>query len=185
MAYTPDKSTIDAFLAHFTAMNGFQQPNRFRIEIRPPIGLAEYSNIPIFATSIQTPTQGLIFFEDTVSPSGPAINVPVKRSYDERFLIEFIVDKDWKIRTLIDKWLNFAFLNTGNNNNNSTRVKYWEDIVGEIDIYALDANDKVNQTIILHDAWPRQIIPGQFATAATNTYSTLMVDFEYRYYTSK
>ena len=184
MAYTPDKSTIDTLLNHFTAMNGFQQPNRFRIEIRTPTGLAEYSNIPIFATSVQTPTQGLVFFEDTISPSGPAINIPVKRSYDERFLIEFIVDEDWKVRTLIDKWLNFIFLNTGNGNN-STRVKYWEDIVGEIDIYALNANDKTNKTITLHNVWPRQIIPGQFSTAASNTYLTLMVDFEYRYYTSK
>lgn len=184
MAYTPDKSTIDELLKHFTAMNGFQQPNRFRIEINTPTGLAQYSDIPIFATSIQTPTQGLIFFEDTVSPSGPAINIPVKRSYDERFLIEFIVDKDWKIRTLIDQWLSFIFLDTSNGNN-STRVKYWADIVGEIVIYALDINDNVNKTITLHDAWPRQIIPGQFSTAATNTYSVLMVDFEYRYYTSK
>ena len=77
------------------------------------------------------------------------------------------------------------FLNTGTNttNNNSTRVQYFTDIVGTLEIEALDQNDGVVKTITLYDAYPKQIIPTQFSNDTPNQYLTLIVDMMYRYYT--
>ena len=73
--------------------------------------------------------------------------------------------------------------NTNNTNKNSTRVQYFTDIVGTLEIEALDQNDNVVKTITLYDAYPKQIIPTQFSNDTPNQYLTLIVDMMYRYYT--
>ena len=180
---TPQESDISSLLTNFSRMSGFQKTNRFRITITPPANFNIPTDISIFATTIQTPTQALVFYEDTMSPSGPPISIPLRRNYDDRYIIEFIIDKKWNIRSFFDSWISALFLNTGNVNENSTRVQYFTDIVGTLEIEALDQNDNIVKTITLYDAYPKQIIPTQFSNDTPNQYLTLIVDMMYRYYT--
>jgi hypothetical protein len=185
---SPHDSDITTLITEFSIASGFQKTSHFRINIIPPTSIPEGTQITpekftVFASNIQTPSQSIIFYEDTMSPSGPPISVPIRRNYDDRYIIEFIIDKDWNIRSFFDSWINALFLNTGNVYKNSTRVQYFTDIVGTLEIEALDQNDNVVKTITLHDAYPKQIIPTQFSNDTPNQYLTLIVDMMYRYYT--
>lgn len=187
---SPQKSDITTLITAFSTASGFQKSNRFRINIIPPNAIPGGVQITpkaftVFASNIQTPSQSIIFYEDTMSPSGPPISIPLRRNYDDRYIIEFIIDKEWNIRSFFDSWINALFLNTGTNtaNKNSTRVQYFDDIVGNLEIEALDQNDNVVKTITLYDAYPKQIIPTQFSNDTPNQYLTLIVDMMYRYYT--
>jgi len=182
MANTPLKSDITTLITQFETMSGFQRSNRFRISITPPAKLAIPKNIPIFAQTVQTPSQAILFRQDFMSPSGPPIDVPLRRVYDERFIVEFIIDGRWDIRKFFDGWMDFLFINSNPNTKNSTKVNYWEDVVGTFVIQALDINDNVKQTITLYDAWPKMIIPSQMSNDTPNQYLVLIVDINYRYY---
>jgi hypothetical protein len=193
---TPYYSDINSLINAFGTASGFQKSNRFRVKITPPVGMSFQGGLPanfyVFASNVQVPTQSIIFYEDTMSPSGPPISIPLRRNYDDRYLVEFIVDKNWNIKDFFEQWYNYMFL--GNNksvietNNaqstwSSTYVKFWKDIVGKFRIDALDQNDNITKTIILHDAWPKQILPTQMSNDTPNQYLTVIVDIVYRYYT--
>jgi len=188
---TPNNNNIDSLVSLFSRMSGFQRPNRFRVKILPPLILRNLNlltNNDIFVNMIQTPSQAILYREDTMSPSGGNIQVPFKRVFDERFIIEFVVDSKWNIRKFFDSWIDSVFVNSNNSNrdrsyNNSSRVNYWSDIVGTVIIEALGINGDVNYTITLHDSYPKLIIPSEMNNNASNTYLTLLVDMNYRYYT--
>jgi len=184
---SPQKSDITTLIEAFSTASGFQKSNRFRIDIIPPTGGGFQINptsFTVFASNIQTPSQSIIFYEDTMSPSGPPIGIPIRRNYDDRYIIEFIIDKNWNIRSFFDSWIDSMFINSNNSiTKNSTKVQYWNKIVGKFIIQALDQNDNVAKTITLYDAYPRQIIPTQFSNDTPNQYLTLIVDMMYRYYT--
>jgi len=186
---SPQKSDITTLINAFSTASGFQKSNRFRINIIPPTAIPGGTQITpkaftVFASNIQTPSQSIIFYEDTMSPSGPPISIPIRRNYDDRYIIEFIVDKKWDIRSFFDSWMNAMFINSTNSSTlNSSKVQYFVNIVGKLEIEALDQNDNVVKTITLHDAYPKQIIPTQFSNDTPNQYLTLIVDMMYRYYT--
>lgn len=186
---SPQKSDITTLIEAFSTVSGFQKSNRFRINIIPPTNIPGGSEIiptsfTVFASNIQTPSQSIIFYEDTMSPSGPPIGIPIRRNYDDRYIIEFIIDKNWNIRSFLDSWIDSIFINsTKSSTKNSTKVQYWDNIVGTLIIEALDQNDNVAKTITLYNAYPRQIIPTQFSNDTPNQYLTLIVDMMYRYYT--
>lgn len=182
MASTPRKSDIATLINTFTSMSGFQLSNRFAVTINPPLGVSS-PIIPIFASTVQTPSQAIVYEPDNMSPSGPSIMVPVKRSYDDRFIIEFIVDTNWDIRKFFDDWMDWMFISSNDDTKNSTRVRYWDQIVGNIVIEALTRNDITAKTLTLYDAYPKTIIPTQMSNDTPNQYLTLMVDMNYRYYT--
>ena len=184
---SPQKSDITTLIEAFSTASGFQKSNRFRIDIIPPTSGGSKitpTSFTVFASNIQTPSQSIIFYEDTMSPSGPPIGIPIRRNYDDRYIIEFIIDKNWNIRSFFDSWIDSMFIDSKNSiTKNSTKVQYWNKIVGKLIIQALDQNDNVAKTITLYDAYPRQIIPTQFSNDTPNQYLTLIVDMMYRYYT--
>jgi hypothetical protein len=158
---------------------GFQRTNRFEVAITN-------NNITknFWASSCQIPSQTVVFYPDNFSPSGPIINIPVKREYDERFLIDFIVEGDWTVRKYFEDWFNemFTLLNTGFNTIKSNSVYPRSSSLGEISVKALDTNGNSKATFTLYEAYPKLLLPGQFTHDEPNKYLTLTVDFNYRYY---
>jgi len=177
-------SDIGTLVSFFQNLSGFQRSNRFRVDVTPPTG-ANLDQTVLFATNVQIPQQVVTYYPDTVAPSGPNIDIPVKREYDERFIIDFIVDKTWKTRKFFDDWIDYMFIgDRRNTRNNSLFVRYFGEITGTVDIYALDNNEQTNRRITLYDAYPSTILPTQMMNDATNDYLTLTVDMNYRYYTT-
>jgi hypothetical protein len=175
---------VGTLISYFKKLSGVQRSNRFKVDINPPSPLKEVS---LFATNVQVPSQVINYYPDTMSPSGANIDVPIKREYDDRFIIDFIVDKNWICRDFFDRWLNLLFVNFSENSTkdkNSFQVNYRDSIAGTVDIYALDGNDSTNKKITLYGAWPSTILPTQLMNDAPNDYLTLTIDMNYRYYRS-
>lgn len=182
MASNLKKSDIGTLLSHFQTVSGFQRSNRFRVDITPPSPLQEVS---LFAVNIQVPSQTITYYSDTMAPSGNYIDIPARREYDDRFMIEFIVDKLWIGRKFFDDWVDLMFVKSqGSSYKNSVMVNYWNKIKGKIDIHALDLTDKTNRRITLFDAWPSTILPNQLSNDTPGEYLTLVIDMNYRYYTT-
>lgn len=180
-------SSINTLITKFQTLSGFQRSNRFEITITPPGGIADASQIKNFifhASSVQIPSQVINYYPYSISPGGPMLDIPMKREYDERFIIDFIVDKTWKCRTFFDQWMEWIFKSHINNGyKTSSMTNYYDDIVGTVTIAALDTNDNVNKQIRLEKAWPSTILPTQMMHDNPNDYLTLSVDMNYRYYT--
>jgi len=176
-----NNSDVGTLINYFKNVSGFQRSNRFRVDIDSPKGVS--NNITLFANNVQVPAQVIIFYRDNMAPSGSNIDIPVKREYDERFLIEFIVDSGWQTRKFFDDWMNLMF-KKGNNASyeNSVYVTPWNDITSKVKIYPLDQNGIANKKITLYEAWPSTILPTQLMNDAPDDYLTLVVDMNYRYY---
>jgi len=180
-----NNSDVNSVISFFKKVSGFQISNRFKISIDPPqqLGLVPP---PLFATMVQVPGQVVNYFSDNLSPSANTIDIPVKREYDNRFIIDFIIDKNWNCRQFFESWLDLIFVDGNSNflqNKGSKLLNYWDNIVGRLNIYALDQNSNINKTIILYGAWPATIQPTQFMNDSANNYLTMTVDINYRYYT--
>jgi hypothetical protein len=176
---TPGSSVQD--IVSYFASKGIQKSNKFSITITPPSALSALTAYTgeVFATSIQTPSRSILYYPDTMNPSGPIIQVPLRRLYDDRFIIEFMVDQQWNIASFFQKWMNLITSDTSSKL--APIVRYYDDITGKIVITALDPENKVGRTITLYGAWPKTIIPNTMSNDMVNQYLTLMVDMNYRY----
>jgi hypothetical protein len=191
MSNTPNiNSDVNSLINKFQQLSGFQRSNRFEVEITPPAKALEtspsiFNNFIFHASSVQIPSQVINYYQDSLSPGGPMYDVPMKREYDDRFIIDFIVDKTWKCRRFFDQWMEWIFKNhaTGTGYKSSSITNYYDDITGTITIRALDTNNSLNKKIVLEKAWPSTILPTQMMHDNPNDYLTLSVDINYRYYT--
>jgi len=192
MAY-PDNNDVNSLIGFFQGVSGFQRSNRFKVVINVPTQITtQYSGqfpivnkqISLFATTVQIPQQVITYFPDTMSPSGAEIDIPLKRGFDERFIIDFIVDSKWQARRFFEAWMNIMFINSSDTPKfkNSIIVNYQNNISSTVDIYALDQNGNTNRQITLYQAWPSTLLPTQMMNDAPNDYLTLSVDMNYRYY---
>lgn len=172
-----NNNNINNFIEQFHSL-GYQTPNRFEITVTPPKGI-KLPRIGIFATSIQVPAHVVNHYKDIMAPSGNAIDIPLKRQYDQSFIIEFIVDREWLVRGLFEEWVDLIFPKSGKN---SLYVEYWNNITGTIDIQPLDLLGNVKKTITLNGAWPATIKPAQLSHDSRNEYLTMQVDMNYRNY---
>lgn len=193
MAY-PDNNDVNSLIGFFQNASGFQRSNRFKVLINVPTQITRQypdqfttvnNQISLFATTVQIPQQVITYFPDTMSPSGAEIDIPLKRGFDERFIIDFIVDTKWQTRRFFEAWMNIMFINSTNpipSFKNSIIVNYQKEISSTVNIYALDQNGKTNRQITLYQAWPSTLLPTQMMNDAPNDYLTLSVDMNYRYY---
>ena len=183
-----DKSDVNTLISFFQRSSGFQHANRYKIEINPPRTIAV--NVPsLYATLVQIPGQSIRYFSDVMAPSENDIAIPLKRDYDNRFIIDFIVDKNWNCRGFFEQWINSIFANRFRNTirdgsifSRSSLVEYYDNIIGNMIIRPLDTQDNTNRTITMHGVWPGSILPTQMMNDNPNTYLTLTVDMVYRYY---
>lgn len=175
---------IDSILNYFS--NGFQKVNRFEVRIA--------SNTTFWASSAQIPQQDVTYYPENFSPSGPIIQVPLRRGYDDRFLVDFIVEKDWAVRNYFETWFNTMFSSTSGSATRSSKVKTRNTSgnLRTVEIIALNdaippnsSDEKVSQNakFTLYEAFPKLLLPSQFTNDMPNQYLSLTVDFNYRYYT--
>lgn len=179
-------SDINSLINKFQQLNGFQRSNRFEVEITPPEGIKNDTRINNFifhASSVQIPSQVINYYQNSLSPGGPMIDIPMKREYDDRFIIDFIVDTEWKCRRFFDQWMEWIFKNHKSDYKSSSITNYYDSIVGKVTINCLDTANAIRKKIVLEKAWPSTILPTQMMHDNPNDYLTLSIDMNYRYYT--
>ena len=154
---------------------GFQRTNRFEVSF-------SRQEKTFWASQCQIPQQYVVYYPDTMAPSGPQIHIPVKREYDERFLIDFIVESDWAVRKYFENWYDSIFSSVTGNRSGTVSARSTPANLSDITVKALNENGSVNATFTLFEAYPKLLLPSQFSNDLPNQYLTLSVDFNYRYY---
>lgn len=197
---TPLLPTISSFLSAI-GTKGSQRPNRYAVKIKAPSEVPYTITGEYVASLVQIPARTVNYFSDNVGPYSPYWDVPLKTEYDDHFIINFIVDKDWHIRKFIDSWMGWIGDEQNDNqpskkgttigsfkgrDSKTARICEFPNITSTIRIqpvYTSSIDDTVKpKELILYQAWPKLILPSQFEAGANNTLLTLSVDFSYRYY---
>lgn len=167
-------NSISEITSYFS--RGFQKVNRFEVTF-------SRGNAKFWASECQIPEQAVEWFQDTtMSPSGPTIQIPVKREYDKQFLISFIVETGWQVRKYFETWIDGMFSPLLAGKSKTMDYRNGSGNLSNITIKAIGEDSAVNATFILYEAFPKLILPSQFSNDVPNQYLSLMVDFNYRYY---
>jgi hypothetical protein len=176
MPPTPRNNSVDSIVNYFS--EGFQRSNRFQVVIN--------NSVDFWATSVQIPEQSVTYYPETFGPSSPLLHIPLKRGYDERLLVEFIVDKNWNVRKYFETWLDSMFSSI--DSNKSSAVAPRNLVTRTIQINALSDTPTAggivptNAKFILYEAYPKLILPSEMSNDSPNQYLSMVVDFNYRYY---
>lgn len=187
-----DNSNIMDIIKHISD-NGVQRSNRYSVEFLDcPIEQKTGVAFSFFATLCQIPQRTIEFYEDSVGPYSPKWLVPLKQEYDDHYIINFLVDKSWSIRDLIEDWMDYVmgqdfgigrFSGTDSLDAKIQPTTIGTDNSSRIRIRGFGtADNKSKGSLVLYGAWPRLILPGTFDTNQNNQPLIMSVDFAYRYY---
>lgn len=168
-------NSIDSIINYF-GTRGIQKANRFSARITSPVGDGVF---PVMIS--QVPGQQVIYYPDTVGPIAPYAEIPVKREYDSRFLMEFPQDETWECRSFFESWFDYIF-KTNDTTRINNNIRYFDDISGTVVVNGLNENGTPTCTFTLYNAWPATVLPAYFMQGARDQILTFSVDINYRYY---
>ena len=137
-----------------------------------------------FATMVQIPSRSIQFYPDSVGPYTPTWKVPLKQEFDDKFIIEFLVDENFQIRKFIEDWMDNLVknVNIGKKPGNFLFDPGVE-TTAKMTITPLDSNGNVATAataMTLYNAWPKLILPSEF-NMDSGDLLRMQVDFNYRY----
>ena len=183
---------LNDILSGFHDNNGYAQPNRYEVLILPPAKLGGGNQTNIFsglerqgdtrsislrAQSVNLPGRNLATSNDT-NIYGPEREVVEGVNYAEEISIEFQASSQLSERVFFENWQRQAF------NETTWNIGYYNDYIGEIQIYVLDKQDQRRYGIKLHDVFPKTIGPNALAYDANDQLMLTPVSFSFRYWTS-
>jgi len=183
---------INDILAGFHDDNGYAQPNRYEVLIFPPAKLGGGNQTNIFsglerqsdtrsislrAQSLNMPGRNLATTDDS-NVYGPKREVVEGVNYAEEISIDFQASSQLSERVFFENWQRQAF------NEKTWNIGYYNDYVGEIQIFVLDKQDKRRYGIKLWEVFPKTIGANQLAYDANDTLMLTNVSFSFRYWTS-
>ena len=183
---------LNDVLSGFHDDNGYAQPNRYEILILPPAKLGggnqtnifsglerqgDTRNISLRAQSVNLPGRNLATSSDT-NIYGPEREVVEGVTYAEEISIEFQASSQLSERVFFENWQRQAF------NETTWNIGYYNDYIGEIQIFVLDKQDKRRYGIKLWEVFPKTIGPNSLSYDANNTLMLTPVSFSFRYWTS-
>jgi hypothetical protein len=183
---------INDILAGFHDDNGYAQPNRYEVLILPPAKLGGGNQTNIFsgmerqsdtrsislrAQSINLPGRNLSTTDDS-NIYGPKREVVEGVNYAEDIAIDFQASSQLSERVFFENWQRQAF------NEKTWNVGYYNDYVGEIQIFVLDKQDKRRYGLKLWEVFPKTIGGNQLSYGDNDTLMLTNVSFSFRYWTS-
>jgi hypothetical protein len=183
---------LNNVLSGFHDNNGYAQANRYEVLIFPPAKLGGGNNTNIFsglerqsdtrsislrAQSVNLPGRNLSTSQDT-NIYGPEREVVEGVTYAEEISIEFQASSQLSERVFFENWQRQAF------NEKTWNIGYYNDYIGEIQIFVLDKQDKRRYGLKLWEVLPKTIGPNSLAYDANNALMLTPVSFSFRYWTS-
>ena len=185
-------AVLNDIIAGFHDDNGYAQPNRYEVLILPPakLGGGNQSNIfsgmekqsdtrsiSLRAQSVNLPGRNLATTSDT-NVYGPTRDVVEGVTYAEDISIDFQASSQLSERVFFENWQRQAF------NETTWNIGYYNDYVGEIQIFVLDKQDKRRYGLKLWEVFPKTIGPNQLSYGDNDTLMITNVSFSFRYWTS-
>ena len=196
-------SVLGQFLAKTNKAEGFSRPNRFYINIRPPKAMRasagqlgtidEFDGFPNYKFETNTIARDVQAFcskitlpdrkmgtTDYKTGAGPTRNIVSDVTYSD-FTATFYCDKMMVERNFFELWQQSAY------NNQSYNYDYYDNYVGEIEIFQLgsftenQSGDDIAHAVCIEECYPTSVgtVELGFETGK-NQICTIDVTFSYR-----
>jgi len=183
---------INDILSGFRSNEGYALPNRYEVIISPPAKLGGGQQENIFANkerganvrdismrveSVILPGRTLTTVADS-NIYGPDREIVEGVTYADEIAIDFQASSGLDERVFFENWQRQAF------NEKTWNIGYYNDYIGEMQIYLLDRQDVRRYGLKLWEVFPKTITATPLnSTAATEIVKT-NVSFSFRYWTN-
>ena len=186
-------SGMNNALSSFRTNEGAAQPNKYEVVIFPPtvpasgnhnpskrflsesISLSDKKEISLRCESVTLPGRNLSSTPDT-NVHGPLREVVNNVNYADSVAMVFQASADLRERVFFEKWQYTAF------NPDTWNVGYYNDYIGEVDIYLLDKNNQRKYALRLMECFPKSIAQTDLSYASNNEIIKLTIDMNFRYW---
>ena len=187
---------LNDVLSLFHSNNGYAQPNRFEILILPPSKRAlppnsggtdnwlagaerksDIRSISLRCDSISLPGRNLSTTTDS-NIYGPVREIVEGVTYAEDINIVFNGSSGLDERVFFENWQRQAF------NEETWDVEYYNDYVGEVEIYLLDKQEQRRYGLKLHEAFPKTIASNDLSMGSSGEIIKTSIGFTFRFWTA-
>ena len=183
---------LNDILSIYRTNEGYAQPNRYEVLILPPTprgggnmdnvyrGKEKESNvrnISMRCESVNLPGRNMTTSSDT-NIYGPARDIVEGVTYAEDITCSFQSSSGLEERVFFENWQRQAF------NEKTWNLGYYNDYVGELEIYLLDKNDQRRYGLKIWEAFPKTINPIALSYGTSGEIIKTEVLFSWRYWTN-
>ena len=187
---------LNDVLSLFHSNNGYAQPNRFEILILPPSKRAlppnsggtdniwsgaerksDIRSISLRCDSISLPGRNLSTMTDS-NIYGPTREIVEGVTFAEDINIVFNGSSGLDERVFFENWQRQAF------NENTWDVLYYNDYIGEVEIYLLDKQEQRRYGLKLHEAFPKTVAANELGMGMNCEIIKTTVGFTFRFWSA-
>ena len=183
---------LNDILSAFHSNEGYAQPNKYEVLILPPAKLGGGNQTNIFsglerqsdtrqislrAQNVTLPGRNLATGTDN-NIYGPNIEVVEGVTYADDIQITFQSSSSLAERVFFENWQRQAF------NEKTWNIGYYNDYIGNIEIYVLDKQNQRRYGLKLWEVFPKTINANELSYEANDTLMLIPVSFTFRYWTS-
>tara|TARA_R110000782_G_scaffold70472_1_gene141605 strand:- start:546 stop:1250 length:705 start_codon:yes stop_codon:yes gene_type:complete len=183
---------VNDILSAFHSNEGYAVPNRYEVVIRPPAKLGGGGQENIFNNSerganvrdISLRVESVVLPGRTLTTAaeanvyGPDREIVEGVTYADEIAMDFQASAGLEERVFFENWQKQAF------NEKTWNIGYYNDYVGEIDIYLLDRQDVRRYGLKLWEVFPKTITASTLSAAEATEIIKTNVSFSFRYWTN-
>jgi len=130
--------------------NDLARANRFAVYIQAPSGLSGSRDVSLLCEEAAIPGLQLVYTPVKIG-SWTENRVSNLEFYGDTASFTFFCDTDWEVREYFEKWMMNSV------NPYSKEVSFYNDMIGEVTVYALDRINGIIGEWCLKEAFPRVI----------------------------
>ena len=173
------KNPINDFISSLNDSQGMARANQYEVEIIAPTnhpGGTDTRVINLHCSTITMPGHNLEQQTQRLG-SEPATEIVQGHEYAGNITATFYLDANLETKSWFDKWQEMSF------NSVTHKAKYYEDYIGEMDIYQLDNEGEKSYGIRCEEVYPATIGGIEYSYESTDTIAILSVEFAYKKWT--
>jgi len=160
--------------------SGFVQTNRYVAEFSLPRSMQDQAskipNLMIRCSNVTIPGRNISTVGYRIY--GPARQMPYEILYGGEISLTYILSRDLGERAFFEKWMSKVV------GNESYKLGFYDDIIGNLAIHVLDRSDQLAYTSLVEEVFPKTIGDLALANDRENEYMTQEVTLGFRKYTS-
>jgi len=183
---------INDIISGFRSNEGYAVPNRYEVVIQPPAKLggggqenifnnaergANVRDISMRVESVVLPGRTLTTAQEA-NVYGPDREIVEGVTYADEIAIDFQASSGLDERVFFENWQRQAF------NEKTWNIGFYNDYIGEMQIYLLDRQDVRRYGLKLWEVFPKTITATPLNSAAATEIIKTNVSFSFRYWTN-
>jgi hypothetical protein len=173
---------IEQFVSSMSKAKGFARTSKYAVVITPPVKISGSfqklnstlgQQVNLHCNSVSLPGHDLQA-QDVQHGSAPGRQIVQSHDYNGTIAASFYLDSHLRERHFFEKWQSMAV------NKATHKANYYDDYIGEMEIFQLDGNGEITYGIKATEVYPTTLAGIEYAYANTNTIATQAVQFQYR-----